>query len=147
VGARERDDAPTDARIMLIPAGRDSPCAPEWHEPPSRRSSVIPTLLPPPRAREYLGGMGGSSGPDSEESTATLRTDLAPEEIAAHYAAQLGAAGWRRGDEGSGGPLAWSTWETADEGVEAWAGVFSAVRWPGFDGFYELRVSARLRSA
>lgn len=145
VGAHARDGAPTDVKVVLIPAGRDTPCAPEERGPYPERHSVIPTLLPPPAAREYLGGMGGSYGPDSAESTATLRTDLAPEEVAAHYAAQLEGAGWRRGDEGSGGPLAWSTWETADEEGEVWAGVFSAVRLPGFEGFYELRVSARRR--
>ena len=141
VGAHDREDAPTDVRLILIPAGRHTPCAPKAHGDRGL-FSIIPRLTPPPGAYSVDGGGGG--GTDSEHTSAALETDLSPGEVSAHYAAQLAYAGWTRTGEGSDGPLAWSAWEVPGEDGEQWSGLFFALKLPGARDLYELRVSIRL---
>lgn len=145
-GVPLREDGGSKVRLLLIPAGRDTPCADEdrgWSRSPA---SVIPLLTAPPGSYEIDGG-SSSYGGDAENATTSLRTDLSPEELAAHYASQFEAAGWTRVGEGSDGPLAWSSWEVPDEDREVWKGVFFAARFPGSGGCYELQVSVRLVDA
>lgn len=145
VNADVGEDGGSAVRLSLIPAGRDTPCAygdGDW----GRTASVIPPLTAPPGSHEIDGG-GSSYGGDAESATAGLRTDLSPEELAAHYAAQFEVAGWTRVGEGSDGPLAWSSWEVLGEDGEVWTGVFFAMRFPDSGGSYELQVSARLVDA
>ena len=145
VNADAGEDGGSAVRLSLLPAGRDTPCAPAdggW----SRTASVIPPLTAPSGSHEIDGG-SSSYGGDAESATAGIRTDLLPEDLAAHYAAQLEVAGWARVGKGSDGPLAWSSWEVPGEDGEAWKGVFFAMRFPGSGGSYELQVSARLADA
>ncbi len=141
VGAYDREDTPTDVRLILIPAGRHTPCAPEAHRGHDL-FSIIPLLTPPPGAYSVDGGGGG--GTDSEDATAELETDLAPGGISAHYAAQLADAGWTRTGEGSDGPLAWSAWEVPGEDGERWNGLFSVLKFLEARDTCELHVSVRL---
>lgn len=142
VDAEAGDGGGSEVRLSLIPAGRDTPCAHEEERRGRGPDSVIPVLVAPPGAHEVEGG-SASFGGGAENATTALRTDLSPEDLAAHYASQLGAAGWTRTGEGSDGPVAWSSWEVADENGEEWKGVFFAARFPGSGGYYELQVSAR----
>lgn len=142
VDAEARDGGGSEVRLSLIPAGRDTPCAHEEELRGRGPDSVIPVLVAPPGAYEVEGG-SASFGGGAENATTTLRTDLSPEELAAHYASQLGTAGWTRTGEGSDGPVAWSSWEVADENGEGWKGIFFVARFPGSEGHYELQVSVR----
>ena len=141
VGAHDREDAPTDVRLILIPAGRHTPYAPEAHKDRSM-FSIIPLLTPPPGAYSVDGG--GGSGTDSEHTSAVLETYLAPGEISTHYAAQLAYAGWTHTGEGSDGPLAWSAWEVPDEDGERCSGLFSVLKFSETGDTCELHVSVRL---
>lgn len=140
------EDGGSKVRLLLVPAGRDTPCADEDGGWGRRPASVIPLLTAPPGSYEMDGG-SASYGGDAESATTALRTDLSPEELAAHYASQFEAAGWTRLGDGSDRPLAWSSWEVPDEDGGVWKGVFFAVRFPGFGGTYELQVSVRLVDA
>lgn len=142
VDAEAGDDGGSEVRLSLIPAGRDTPCAYEEERRDRGPDSVIPALIAPPEAYEVEGG-SASFGGSAESATTALRTDLPPGDLAAHYAAQLTAAGWGRADEGSDGPVAWSSWEVADKDGEAWEGVFVAARFPRSGRYYELQVSIR----
>lgn len=133
-------------RLLLIPAGRDTPCAEEDPGWDRRPASVIPLLTAPPGSYGIDGG-SASYGGNAESATTALKTDLSPAELAAHYASQFEAAGWTRLGDGSDGPLAWSSWEVTDEDGGVWKGVFFAARFPGSGGAYELQVSVRLVDA
>src|SRR5258708_9497377 len=63
---------------------------------------IIPPLVPP-RGAQQRGGGGGSS-PDEAHTTATLKTNLALDALAKHYADQLSQAGWTQTDAGTSGP-------------------------------------------
>lgn len=141
VTAQDRRNAPTDVRLRLV-AGRRGPWTgqdPAWE--------IIPSLVPPSRARERSGGreigvlappfdarqLGGNpSGAgwenDGAYSYVALETGLDLAELAVHYAAQLEEAGWTRADEGQSGPQAWSTWTLRDEKNRPWTGAFTALR-------------------
>ena len=137
VRARDRRNAPTSVRLMLVTGTRHSPCSPRSRGP--HFESVIPDLSPPPGSRVLPQGGGGSD--DDAHSTATLETDLDPAAIGAHYDAQLEEAGWNRLDGGSGGPQTWSSWTFTNEG-QRWAVLFLVLRLPETPLQYLLQVHA-----
>jgi hypothetical protein len=99
--------------------------------------NLIPPLEPPKGAKQQGGGGGGG---DSWHSNATLDTEMQPDALAAHYAAQLAKGGWVRTDEGIAGPLAWSTWTFQDEDKETWNGLFFILKRPGKERQHVLEV-------
>ena len=68
------------------------------------------------------GGGGRPTGPTSALQTATLETELTPEEVADAYNAQLEEAGWTQVDTSSDDNVAWSMWTLADSNDTTWAG-------------------------
>ena len=117
---------PADVRLNLTTDPRQSPCAPQPHHGGMR--DPLPSLAPPPGARQLpQGGGGGSSG---YYSNATVRTDLDPDALGAHYAAQLRNADWTAQGEGHAGPVAWSAWTFRDGEGEEWRGLLFALRRP-----------------
>ncbi len=129
---------PTDVRLTLNTAARHSPCAP--HQRHGVMRDFLPVLTPPAGVRQTPeGGGGGSNG---YHSNATLRTDLDPAAVAAHYAGQLRAAGWASRGEGQDGAVAWSTWAFRDEDGEEWTSLLFALRQPEVVGEYVLYLRA-----
>ncbi len=129
---------PTDVRLSLITDPRQSPCAPQ--PPHGGMRDPLPTLAPPTGARQMPQGGGGGSG--GYYSNATVRTDLDPAALGAHYAAQLRDAGWMAQGEGHEGPVAWSAWTFRDGDGEEWRGLLFALRRPEADGEYVVYLRA-----
>jgi len=129
---------PTDVRLNLNTDPRQSPCAPQPYHGGMR--DLLPTLTPPAGARQMPQGGGGGS--DNYYSNATLRTDLDPSVLGAHYAAQLRDAGWTAQGEGHEGPVAWSAWTFQDGDGEDWRGLLFALRRPEAGGEYVLYLRA-----
>jgi len=137
VQATASEGGPTDVRLNLNTAPRQSPCAPQ---PRHGRRNLLPTLTPPAGARQMPQGGGGGS--DSYYSNATVRTDLDPSALGTHYAAQLGDAGWTAQGEGHEGPVAWSAWTFQDGDGEEWRGLLFALRRPEAGGAYVVYLRA-----
>lgn len=125
-------DGTADARVVLTVDGRNSPCSLSAHEPGDWRSEA-PGLSPPAGARDTGLGMGYRAGPDDFQASTSLRTDLGPSELEAHYAEQFEREGWERSDvaSGAGREHAWSGWTRHDAEGRPWAAAFSATRAPG----------------
>ncbi len=138
VQATAVEGGPTDVRLNLNTDPRQSPCAPQPRHPGMR--DPLPTLTPPAGARQMPQGGGGGS--DGYYSNATLRTDLDPAVIGAHYAAQLRDAGWTAQGEGHAGPVAWSAWTFRDGDGEEWRGLLFALRRPETAGEYVVYLRA-----
>ena len=143
VRAREREGAPTDVRLSLLPDERHSPCSPYRPEYYELFESVLPTLNPPPGALWLPRSAGGSY--DEAESTAILETDLDLATIGAHYVARLQDAGWTLTEEGQGGPQAWNAWTFSDEAGDPWIGLFVALELPEPPRQHFLQIHARRR--
>jgi hypothetical protein len=94
-----------------------------------RMYEMIPSLTPPAGAQQQ--GGGGGSGSGEAHTTATLKTDLALNVLAQHYADQLSQAGWTKTDAGTSGPTAWHTWHFTSEDQESWSGMFFILKTPG----------------
>src|SRR5260221_647739 len=86
----------TDVRLNLSLDREMNPCAQQAmmrrHMHHHGMDEIIPPLIPP-RGAQQRGGGGGSSS-DEVHTTATLKTNLALDALAKHYAAQLSQAGW-----------------------------------------------------
>jgi len=100
------NDGFTDVRLFLHTDPHSTPCASQWN--PDGSAQLIPDLVSPPAAQLVYGSGGGGEG--NAFSTATLETDLALADVAAHFAGQLEQAGWARQHEEHNSPLVWSTW-------------------------------------
>ena len=88
-------------------------------------------------------GGGGGSGSDEVHTTATLKTNLALDTLAKHYADQLSKDGWTQTDTGMSGPLAWHTWHfTSKEDQQPWGGLFFILKTPEKPDDYFLYVRA-----
>lgn len=132
----------SEVRLALFTDPSRNPCAPDRfgpHGPPE--PPPIPDLVPPPGARPLLGRMGGGGGPDDWSTSAALAVDLAPGDLEAHYAAQLGAAGWSHLEGGSGERHAWSVWGFEHRG-RPWVADLSATEVPERPGRHLLRLHA-----
>ncbi|HEU5229103.1 MAG TPA: hypothetical protein VFU49_14905 [Ktedonobacteraceae bacterium] len=101
---------------------------------------MIPPLTPPQGAQQQNGG--GNSGPDQVHTTATLKTNLALDVLAKHYADQLVRGGWTQTDTGASGPLVWYTWRFTNEDQEPWSGLFFVLKTPEQPDNYFLCVRA-----
>jgi hypothetical protein len=80
----------------------------------------LPRLLPPAGAR-HEGGGGGASD-NSASTTTRLTTAMSADELAAHYGAQLAAAGWTVGPTTPGAGVATRTVEVRDRRGALWRG-------------------------
>jgi hypothetical protein len=70
----------------------------------------LPTLRGPQGARQS--GGGASSGGDRSSTYASFITSATVTALLDHFGAQLKAAGWKEGEKGGNGPVAWSRWTT-----------------------------------
>lgn len=134
----------TDVRLNLSLDREMNPCAQQammgrqMHH--HGMYEIIPPLAPP-RGAQQRGG-GGGSGPDEAHTTATLKTNLALDALAKHYADQLSQAGWTQTDAGASGPLGWHTWQFTSEDQEPWSGLFFILKTPEKPDDYFLYVRA-----
>ena len=112
-----RNDLPCDVRLRLdASAGR----------PPTMRSGFQSPLMervPTLRAPEHVVvTASGACGGDQDWTTqATARTGIAVGELEAHFASQLGDAGWTRLGRGDDGIVSWSSWRLPGE--QGWSGM------------------------
>ncbi len=67
---------------------------------------MSPTLKMPAEARMTSGG--SSSGDGSSESSSDIQTELAPEELHAHFSLPMESAGWQLLEGESSDHFAWS---------------------------------------
>ncbi|MGI9050687.1 MAG: hypothetical protein ACR2GU_15150 [Rubrobacteraceae bacterium] len=136
-----RKSSLTEIRIRLEgSSGRDSTCSEEYGRFEDYRRSVIPALYPSEGMVQLSGG--GGSGTDSEENSATVKTDLSPTVLVEHYSTQLAEGGWMRVGGGGEGPTSYSGWEfEVDEG-DAWVGMLVALGPPGASELCFLQISA-----
>src|SRR5258708_11393091 len=134
----------TDVRLNLSLDREMSPCAQQAmmrrHMHHHEMYEIIPPLVPP-RGAQQRGGGGGSS-PDEAHTTATLKTNLALDALAKHYADQLSQAGWTPTDAGTNGPLGLHTWHFTSEDQEPWSGLFFILKTPEKPDDYFLYVRA-----
>jgi hypothetical protein len=86
----------------------------------------LPQLLPPPGA--HLQSTGGGGGGNRVSAEAEIRTSLSATELAAHYTAQLEAAGWEALDDSAADTIAWSAWHFEDEQENAWTATFYIIQ-------------------
>ena len=131
-------DAPTAVQLELLTDARHSPCAPQPRAP--GLWPALPSLAAPPRAEQFA--EGGGSSTDLVQTHARLRTDRDPAAVAAHYAAQLDEAGWRRTDAGTAGPFAWSGWTFRDADGQEWRGLLTSLARPDRPGEFLLSLRA-----
>ncbi len=115
----------TQVRLDLQLDPRHSPCVHLGRSEMDNSWAVIPTLRPPQGALQTPSGGGG--GGNHVFSAATLTSDLAIADVAAHYVAQLEQAGWTRQGEAQAAPLVSSTWTFDDQTGQAWQGLFLVV--------------------
>src|SRR5690606_33433180 len=111
-------DAAAAVRLDLNPIqGDGSPCAGSAQEQPLGLQ-VLPRLVPPEQTQ--VRGSGSTRSGNSVSAEAELRSPLSALELAAHYEAQLEAAGWERLDQSAVDAIAWSAWTFAGEDANAW---------------------------
>jgi len=102
---------------------------------PERRMStfILPTLKPLPNSSTSPSGSGSSTG--EAHSTAYVRSSVAPEAIAAHYSAQLIAAGWTATLKAKGDGIESDLFELKDKEGQSWNAVLitsrtTSTQWP-----------------
>ena len=134
-----REVGRTEVRIRLESSRRDSPCSDEYERYDYHERSVILALFAPEGIAQVSGGGGRGSG--SEESSASLRTDLPPFALVEHYSTQLLEGGWTQVGRGGEGPTAYSSW-TFEDGGDDWVGMLVALSPPGASEVCSLQVSA-----
>ena len=92
------------------------------------RDLDVPPLQPPTGARTVGGGTGGGNG--DLYASIRVETSLTPDALVAHYARQLGEAGWTLGAALAGKDLAIVPLEARDSRGQQWRGMISALSWP-----------------
>lgn len=97
-------------------AGRRGPAA----------ERVLPSLQPP--ASIQVRSAGTSYSGDRSQADAEIVADLPVADLAAHYAAQMEAAGWMLQDQSETPNLAWSAWRTTDDQGDTWQGTLYFLR-------------------
>ena len=90
--------------------------------------AVLPPLYAPPAAQQFDEGGGGSERHVNANARVITTLDLPA--LAAHYMAQLRAAGWQTLQEGMTPSLAWSIWTFVDAEGEGWHAMFTAFQAP-----------------
>jgi hypothetical protein len=87
---------------------------------------VLPSLLPPTGTETSSSRSGGGSNEQSAQTHMTA-TSLPPAAIAAHYAAQLIAAGWTASSPASSEKVAAQQFDARDRDGKAWGGALVVV--------------------
>jgi len=134
VSVNAKAGAANDVRIHYEPEnpnlgpGSGGPCSTQQRGPQSGIDR-LPVLRPPDGVS--LQGSGGGGGGNNQQSTATATTPRPPAELEAHFAQQLGAAGWTRIAGRADGALAWSTWKVPGQGD--WQGLLLVYETAGKD--------------
>lgn len=106
---------------------------------------VLPSLVPPRQSAQQ--SMGGGSGGDSANSSATLQLKEKWEiaRLAKHYTDQLVQAGWTQVSGEQTEHTAWSAWTFRSESDEEWQAAFYLFQLPGEQIQYHLSLSAELK--
>lgn len=90
-------------------------------------AGILPQLTPPQNVQVRSGGMG--SGGNSVSADAELQTSvLSLGDIAAHYVAQLAAAGWEQLGSSRADVVEWSAWGFTDALGNRWIATFYIVQ-------------------
>ncbi len=134
VVAIAKDTGHTDLRINIHQSAGRGPCGNAGIMPPQKPTfppgyELMPLLTPP--ADVPLQTTGGGGGPGQWTSDAVATTGRSSAELAAHFAGQLEAAGWKRTGGATDG-LAWSTWTVAGDGGPS-SGLLFVLDGPGKD--------------
>lgn len=108
--------------------------------------TMLPNLTPPEGVNKRPEGGGG--GPDFAESgaliTANEDSDMAVEDVLAHYEAQLMDDGWEQVASSAAPMGGWSTWTLTDEEAdETYSSTLTVVTLPGEDNRFAARVTVR----
>ena len=116
-------------RVEVHPGPRDQECGKPWRPDPGEYPLRLPRLVPPDGART----VGGSSGSGSDGMTSSTRLviPMGAADLAAHYAAQLSAAGWTVGAPLAGPMLATRALTTRDTKGAEWRGTLTVVELAG----------------
>lgn len=118
VTVMSRAGSPCDVRLRLDAEVRRPPA--QHHGLQAAMTERIPTLRAP--SGVLVSPSGGGGGSDREWTMrGTARTDMAVGDLEAHFASQLGEAGWTRLGRGDDGVVAWSSWRLPGEQV--WKGL------------------------
>lgn len=130
----------TDMRLHITLGREGNPCVQQKRPRRMRHGfhDLIPPLIPPAGAQQRGGGGGG--GDTEWHTNATLKTELALDVLAKHYAEQLSNSGWTLSGEGTSDFLAWRTWKFTDEAQEPWSGLFFILKKPDKAGEYLLNI-------
>jgi len=128
ISAVDVPDKPTDLRVNIQSQAEYSPCKPDNTQGMDDAYFLIPPLVSP--AGALVRGGGSGSGPGEANVTASLKTDLAADELADHYGEQLSEAGWDLGERGATEYEAWSSWTITDDKGEKWGGILIVVESP-----------------
>ncbi len=121
-------DKPTDVRVNIQSQAEYYQCNPDSTYGMDDAYFLIPPLVSPAGALVQAGG--SSSGQDEVSVTASLKTDLAADELADHFGEQLAEAGWGFGERGATEYEAWSSWTITDDKGEEWGGILIVVESP-----------------
>ena len=87
---------------------------------------VFPALEAPAGSRT-VGTSGGGGSPDTRETSTTLQTSLTPQQLLAHYAAQLAKSGWSVGTALTGDSLSAQRVSAKDTKGREWTGALTVV--------------------
>ena len=87
---------------------------------------VFPALEAPAGSRT-VGTSGGGGSPDTRETSTTLQTSLTPQQLLAHYAAQLQKSGWSVGAALAGDSLSAQRVSAKDTKGREWTGALTVV--------------------
>jgi hypothetical protein len=141
VMAYETPSERTAVHLSVLP----NHSGPMRHGPRSRAMhhdifSILPPLAPPPNSRQFPEGGGG--GEDHITVNARVESDLDLAALAAHYTAQLEQGDWQRADGGESDPVAWNTWNFADEDKEPWRALVVIMRRPDAPRRYWVHILA-----
>ncbi len=112
---------PPAARININRAVVGDVCS-QGAYPGGMATGILPQLTPPPNAQVRGSGMG--SGGTFVSADAEIQTDMPVADLAAHYTAQLAAAGWEQLDASSAAAVEWSAWRFTDEQGNTWTATF-----------------------
>ncbi|MCC6166706.1 MAG: hypothetical protein IT329_05710 [Caldilineaceae bacterium] len=115
--------------VMRININRSSPgdiCSQGGVPYASMTTGILPQLAPPPNTQ--LRSSGGGGGGNMVSADAELQTALTAQELAAHYSAQLAAAGWEQLDSSSAAAVEWSAWRLSDAQGNSWTATFYIVQ-------------------
>jgi hypothetical protein len=117
---------PAVLRVTINRSTSGDLCSPSPYGGDSMTAGILPALQPPPGAQ--LRSSGGGGGGNYVSAEAEIQASLPAAELAAHYSAQLAAAGWEQLDASSAAAVEWSAWRLRDAQDVPWTATFYIVQ-------------------